>query len=191
MKILTWIKDFLSRVERTIQLKEILNKLPGTPPQKPYQEMSSDEFYDFILAGGSQTDYYDFLLNFLLTGYAADWLLALLNELIHKTLVIQIVSLTAGLVVLCIAISAMITCNLGIAAYDAVSLIIEKRTPLSYRISRIITDSVCVIAGFLLGAKLGIATVIAALCMGPFINWANIYISNPFLKWAGKTSDLQ
>jgi len=64
-----WLKRLLDRVQRTLQLKEILNKLPGAPPAKPYQEMTADEFYDFILAGGSQTDYYDFLLNFLITGY--------------------------------------------------------------------------------------------------------------------------
>jgi hypothetical protein len=63
------IKKFLERVQRFLQLKEILNKIPGAPKQKNYQEMTADEFYDFILAGGSQEDYYDFLLNFLLTGY--------------------------------------------------------------------------------------------------------------------------
>lgn len=69
MSIFGWLKKFLGNIQRTIQLKEVLNKLPGTPPAKPYQEMTSDEFYDFVLSGGSQTEYYDFLLNFLLTGY--------------------------------------------------------------------------------------------------------------------------
>ncbi|MDR2431446.1 MAG: hypothetical protein LBD99_04255 [Candidatus Margulisbacteria bacterium] len=63
------LKKILERVQRFWQLKEILNKIPGEPKQKNYQEMTADEFYDFILAGGSQDDYYDFLLNFLLTGY--------------------------------------------------------------------------------------------------------------------------
>jgi len=63
------LKEFLAKIQRTIQLKEILSKIPGTPPQKSFFEMDSDEFYDFLLTGGSQEAYYDFLLDFLLTGY--------------------------------------------------------------------------------------------------------------------------
>ena len=63
------LREFLARIQRIMQLKEVLNKLPGSPPQKSPSEMSSDEFYDFLLSGGSQESYYDFLLDFLLTGY--------------------------------------------------------------------------------------------------------------------------
>lgn len=63
------IKKFLEKVQRIMQLREVLNKLPGDPPAKSPLEMSSDEFYDHLLSGGSQEAYYDFLLDFLLTGY--------------------------------------------------------------------------------------------------------------------------
>ncbi|MDR1997035.1 MAG: hypothetical protein LBQ83_01750 [Candidatus Margulisbacteria bacterium] len=63
------IKKLLERLQRFLQLKEILSKAPGDPRPKSYQEMNPDEFYDFLLSGGSQEEYYDFLLNFLLTGY--------------------------------------------------------------------------------------------------------------------------
>ncbi|GBR76522.1 hypothetical protein NO2_1055 [Candidatus Termititenax persephonae] len=52
-----------------MQLREVLRKVPGTPPRKSLTAMSSDEFYDFLLAGGAQDDYYDFLLDFLLVEY--------------------------------------------------------------------------------------------------------------------------
>ncbi|MDR1323972.1 MAG: hypothetical protein LBK68_05995 [Candidatus Margulisbacteria bacterium] len=67
--MLGFIKKFLARVQRFVQLREVLNKVPGEPPPKPFYEMDSGEFYDFLLKGGSQEQYYDFLLNFLLTGY--------------------------------------------------------------------------------------------------------------------------
>ncbi|MDR2428764.1 MAG: hypothetical protein LBD62_03045 [Candidatus Margulisbacteria bacterium] len=64
-----FIKKFLARVQRVTQLRAVLNKVPGDAPPRPFYEMDSGEFYDFLLSGGSQEQYYDFLLNFLLTGY--------------------------------------------------------------------------------------------------------------------------
>ena len=67
--MLEWLKNFLSKVQRRRHLRAILSKVPGEPPRKSLTEMSADEFYDFLRAGGSQADYYDFLLDFLLVEY--------------------------------------------------------------------------------------------------------------------------
>jgi uncharacterized membrane protein YczE len=118
-------------------------------------------------------------LNFLLAGPAAQATLNMLESSFGANPVARIAALIVGLPAVCVTVSFMIIGDLGQCAYDAFGLIMEKRTPLSYRVCRVITDSCCVAAGFFLGASVGIMTLIAAFCMGPIINWSNVYISRP------------
>ena len=51
---------------------------------------------------------------------------------------------------------------------------------------RISTDIVCTAAGFLMGAVVGVGTVITALGMGPFIEFFNKTCSGPMLYGTGR-----
>ena len=44
---------------------------------------------------------------------------------------------------------------------------------------RIATDFICVLTGGLLGATVGVGTVLTAFCMGPIIQFFNEKISEP------------
>ena len=46
-------------------------------------------------------------------------------------------------------------------------------------IALILTDFICVLTGGLLGAKVGIGTVLTAFCMGPIIQFFNEKVSTP------------
>ena len=98
-----------------------------------------------------------------------------------------------GLVILSLASALYFTANLGVSTYDAVALVWsehQKRIP--FQFCRIITDSICVIAGVVLclssGMKaaqifgsVGIGTVITAFFMGPLIAFFNRAVSQPLL----------
>ena len=91
----------------------------------------------------------------------------------HPGLALRIVELVVSLVLLCLASALYYTADLGVSPYDAVALILADRTGVPFRVCRIATDSVCVLVGFVLGATLGVGTVVTALCMGPLVDLFN------------------
>ena len=101
--------------------------------------------------------------------------------------------LLAGIIVLSLASALYFTADLGVSTYDAVALVwSERQTRLPFQFCRVVTDSVCVIAGIILcllsgmgpaqifGA-VGIGTVITAFCMGPLIAFFNRTVARPLL----------
>lgn len=77
----------------------------------------------------------------------------------------------AGILVLSFAVALYQTADLGIAPYDALSLMISDRTKLSYAWSRMLTDAVCTVIALIFGGIIGIGTFVCALGLGPFINF--------------------
>lgn len=88
----------------------------------------------------------------------------------HPNLALRVVELAASLVLLCLASALYYSADLGVSPYDAVALILADRTGAPFRLCRIGTDSVCVLGGFILGATLGVGTIVTALCMGPLVD---------------------
>ncbi len=76
-----------------------------------------------------------------------------------------------GVLVLSLAAAMYQTADLGIAPYDAISLIMAERLPLPYFWCRIITDSVCALIAYISGGIVGLGTLFCALGLGPFINF--------------------
>lgn len=77
----------------------------------------------------------------------------------------------AGILILSLSCALYQTADMGIAPYDALSIIMEERSPLPYFWCRMITDSVCAIIAFLVGGIVGLGTLVCALGLGPFINF--------------------
>ena len=76
-----------------------------------------------------------------------------------------------GVVILSLSCALYQTANLGIAPYDAVSIIMNKRLPIPYFWCRMITDFVCAAAAFFLGGIVGLGTLVCVAGLGPFINF--------------------
>ncbi|UQZ89847.1 hypothetical protein C4J81_11750 [Deltaproteobacteria bacterium Smac51] len=115
------------------------------------------------------------LINMFLVGYLIDlfsWLHSqvfsfppgLWNSAIHLFL---------GLTFLTFGLSLYIMANLGVGPYDAISLVIVERVPIPFRICRIIQDSTAMILAWLLGAPIGIATILMAFSIGPLVTFWN------------------
>ncbi len=116
-------------------------------------------------------------------GYIAQFTMYLIGLVYHEgSLLLRLILLLIGLLLLCFGSSLYFTANLGVSAYDAIALMLAKRTPIQFRLCRIGTDFICVIIGFFCKATIGIGTVITAFFMGPIIQWFNDHVSGPMLQ---------
>lgn len=123
------------------------------------------------------------VINLLFTGIAADFMKGVLDGLFPAPgMAARIVMMLAGILGTCFAASVYFTADLGVSAYDAVSLIATNKYKLMpFRLCRIASDSLCVLTGFLCHVTIGVGTVITALFMGPVVQWFRTHVSEPFL----------
>ncbi|MDO4339185.1 MAG: hypothetical protein Q4C91_14060, partial [Eubacteriales bacterium] len=94
----------------------------------------------------------------------------------------RFVLLLLAVVMMCFSASLYFTADLGVSAYDAWALVLAEHKVASFRVCRIGTDLICVLAGVLMGAFPGIGTVITAFGMGPLIDFFNKKFSIPLLE---------
>ena len=112
---------------------------------------------------------------------------------------VRVILFLVGLVILCLSSALYFTADLGVSTYDAVALVwSERQTRVPFQLCRIITDSVCVIAGVVLclfsGMRMGqvfgvvgVGTVITAFFMGPLIAFFNRTVAQPLLGSADRS----
>jgi uncharacterized membrane protein YczE len=120
------------------------------------------------------------VINIFLLGYTvqlSSWLFA--TVIPNPTIGIRIIFLIIGIVVLCFGTSLYFVGDLGVSTYDAVALILSEKEVACFQYCRIGCDLICTIIGFVLGATVGIGTVVTALFVGPIIAFFNVRVSNP------------
>ncbi|MGG5371905.1 YczE/YyaS/YitT family protein [Enterococcus sp. AZ196] len=112
------------------------------------------------------------VLGIFLVGYLSDFLLKVVS-LLPENYGMRIIAMLLGLVLCCFGVAVYMSADLGIAPYDALGMVLEKKIKrrFKYREIRIFTDVCCVIAGFSLGAPVGMGTVLTAFFTGPLINY--------------------
>lgn len=131
------------------------------------------------------------IFNLFGIGYIAEETMYLLSPYCQDLqLWIRIAMLLFALILLCFGSSLYFTADLGVSAYDAMALILSKKTPISFRFCRIGTDLICVIVGFVLKATIGVGTVITAFSMGPIIQWFIEHVAKPILGGKRQTQDI-
>jgi len=123
------------------------------------------------------------LINLFGTGTAAGLMYRLLDSVCPEpSMPVRIGMMLFGILGTCFSASIYFTADLGVSAYDAVSLIAaNKYKVMAFRLCRITTDLICVIVGFVCHVTIGIGTLITALFMGPVVQWFNTHVSEPFL----------
>lgn len=125
-------------------------------------------------------------LALFLFGYVVQYTLVLLTVLFPSADVfLRIITLVFGLLLISAASSLYFTADMGVSAYDATSLIAADKSPLPFRVCRIISDVTCVILGFTFNATIGIGTIITAFFLGPAIDFFNKQLAEPFLYGKG------
>ena len=122
------------------------------------------------------------ILNLFFSGHIVDFANKYIESAIpDPSLAVRAVMLIVGVVVLCFASSLYMTSDLGVSVYDAIPIIISKRTGKPFKFMRIGCDLICVIIGALCGLLPGLGTLITAFFMGPLIDFFNRKFSRPLL----------
>lgn len=124
------------------------------------------------------------VINLFIIGNVGEFTHKMLQRLYDaQTWQIRILTFLFGIILLCLASSLYIVSNLGVSSYDALSLIMSDKKKLSYRICRVITDVICVVIAFVLGARqqVGIGTIITAFGLGPITQFFIHTVANKIM----------
>lgn len=123
------------------------------------------------------------IINMIFVGYISDFFVFVFYDLLklpqELNILFRILFLIAALVIFWIGVAMYLAADLGSSPYDGLAYAMESKLPISFRISRIITDAVCLISGgiilYLVGGFsllldcMNIGTVILAFCTGPIV----------------------
>lgn len=97
----------------------------------------------------------------------------------------QLALLGVGVLILSFSCALYQTADVGIAPYDALSLLLARKLPVPYFWCRIFTDGVCVGLAFLLGGLIGLGTLVCALALGPFVAFFTRYAAQAMVFGRG------
>lgn len=81
-----------------------------------------------------------------------------------------------GMVILAIGAAMNIVANLGVSPYDALPLVAETlgKGKIRFQYARVVLDFTAVGIGFLLGAQVGVMTLVTAFLMGPLLQFFRV-----------------
>lgn len=120
------------------------------------------------------------LINLFLLGYVVEYTDLLLGRIFPApTVFLRAVLMLLALILASFAASLYFVADMGVSAYDWIALTLSERKKWAFRGVRITTDLICVVVGGLLGATVGIGTVLTAFCTGPVIQFFNDHVSIP------------
>lgn len=100
------------------------------------------------------------------------------------TLPVQLFWVAVGVLVVAFGCSLYQTANLGVAPYDALSLMMADRLPVPYFGCRVFTDALCAVIAFVLGGLIGLGTLICAFGLGPFVQFFTKHFSEKVLQYS-------
>ena len=85
----------------------------------------------------------------------------------EATLWVKIAVLVLGCVILASGMSLVIRSEAGTGPNDLVAVVVSEKSGVRFGVVRVATDFLFVLAGFLLGGRFGIGTIICAFLVGP------------------------
>lgn len=100
---------------------------------------------------------------------------------IYETFWSRLLLMIGGVIVLSLACALYQTADKGVSPYDALSIILARKSRVSYFGCRFLTDLLCAILTFLLGGLLSIGTLVCVAGLGPFISFFSKNIAYPLL----------
>lgn len=123
-------------------------------------------------------------VNWFCVGFATTWWGNLLTSVftMPESFAGRLIVMAAGVLVLSLSAALYQTADVGIAPYDALSIIMSKRLPIPYFWCRIATDSLCAVIAWLLGGIIGLGTLVCALGLGPFITFFSKTVAIPLCR---------
>lgn len=127
------------------------------------------------------------IINLFLLGYVVEYTDVILSRIFPApSIALRVILMLLALILASFAASLYFVADMGVSAYDWIALTLSERKGWAFRVVRVSTDFICVAVGGLLGATVGIGTVLTAFCMGPVIQFFNEKISMP-LRYGKET----
>lgn len=149
-----------------------------------WQAIFNSVLFILVLIKGRNYIGFGTIANMFLVGYSADffsWIWRLiLPSGIFDSIVVRIFVLIPTLTIFIFAVALYIAVDLGTAPYDAVPFIVyQYQENISFRLLRCCYDIIVIIMAWLLGAQIGIVTLIMGFTLGPVIT----YIERKIAPW--------
>lgn len=96
-------------------------------------------------------------------------------------IILRVLMLLIGCVLTAVGLGYYVGVNFGIGAIDGLSMMLNRKTNLSFRTCRWIVDAILMVAGAVMGAAWGIGTVISMAITGPIMQAVIGYSKKPAL----------
>ncbi|HSN66502.1 MAG TPA: hypothetical protein VLS94_07670 [Fusibacter sp.] len=121
------------------------------------------------------------MINIFLLGYVVQYSSWFFDMLIpDPTIFIRSLALGVGILVISFGAAIYFTGDMGVSTYDAVALVMAEKKIAKFQYCRIGTDLICTVIGFMLGATVGVGTLVTAFFMGPIIAFFRRTVAEPF-----------
>lgn len=130
-------------------------------------------------------------VNAIFLGYIATFFYNIWIDLLGEPQMFwqRVVTVAIGVVVCSFGISLYQTSQVGVAPYDSLSLIMNKRFPkISYFWHRMFTDALCALVCFLAGGIIGLGTLATVFGLGPIIQFFDVNFTKKLLAKRGPTA---
>ena len=124
------------------------------------------------------------IVNMVGVGYVCEFFTKIYDQFLpqENSFITRLVLMALGVFLLSLSASLYFNCNVGVSPYDALGFVMEDKTKLKYKWSRVATDLVCTGVAFALNGPIGIGTVVTAFFMGPVISFCDNSISKKVLN---------
>ena len=118
-------------------------------------------------------------VNWLFVGVIASFFLSGINAwfVLPESFAARLGVMAVGILILSLGCALYQTADVGIAPYDAISLIMARHLPVPYFWCRMITDSICAVVAVAFGGIVGLGTLVCALGLGPFISFFTVHVA--------------
>lgn len=118
----------------------------------------------------------------IINGFGVGWLVNLyLDWLAQWTPPAPLLLSVVAALCYAVGIGFYVSAQLGAAAIECLTFIIEVRSALSLKMTRILVDAILVVLGLLLGSRdFSIATIICLLLTGPIVEWMFLSLRTRF-----------
>ena len=121
------------------------------------------------------------IVNAFFLGYIAAFFYSLIPA--PSAFIARLLIMLVGVLVIALGLSLYQSADMGVAPYDALSMIMaERQKKVPYFWCRVITDAFCAIVCYVFGGIIGIGTVFSAFGFGPFIQFFNTHVSQKLVK---------
>lgn len=123
------------------------------------------------------------IVNMFLMGYVVTFFVNLFTHsgLTPNSMPMQVVFVLVGVVITSFGVALYQRPDVGVAPYDALSLILDERLPIPYFWCRMATDVTCAVITFFAGGLLGLGTLICAFGLGPIVSFFNVTVVDKLL----------